>query len=745
MVFRKWLLPAVAAMLANAFFALAAPFAALAPDARDGQIAMQFARMLPAVHLRQAPLDEEMSMRAWTNFLNMLDYDHSYLLQSDIDRFAVNRMHIGDLLRQGDVQLAYDLFNVYCQRAQERFTFVTNLLAQGVTFTVDESYQWKRKDAPWPKDRAEQDELWRRRVKNEYLGYVVAREIDAARATNQNVSAATSNLVVTGTVTGAAPAAVLAAATGTNGVAHAPPPPTAGEFVRKRYEQFLIALQDADPEFVLSRYLSAVANAYDPHSDYMSAGRMEDFNIDMSLSLCGIGAQLRAEDGAAKVEEMIPGGPAARDTRDIRLRPGDKIIGVGQGNGPIENVLHMPLTQTVRKIRGAKDTKVVLNVISASDPSGASTRLVDLIRDEVKLEEQAATGRVERVTLPNGRERKLGVVRLPTFYGTMQQRPGTPGYRSAAADVMRILSRLNAENVEGVVLDLRNNGGGSLREAVELAGAFIRSGPVVQVREARQMHVLPIPDTGPAVAFRRPMVVLINRISASASEIVAGALQGYGRAGTVGDPQTHGKGSVQTILPLGSVSLSGDHSDEKLGQLKATTANYYRISGISTQLRGVRPDIVIPSVFDTFDLGEDKLPNAMPWTSVPAVPYTPVWDLTKWLPTLRAKSAERLSKNPRYGSYCRLVQHLRELNERTSVPLEKKARMQMAAAEREIQKLQSEEVKVAQETGAKDDVIMDEALHILSDLIDVSGGVEMPWEEKVDLRLQMLRMFGIGL
>ena len=735
MSFRKWTL---FGLLLLAIPALAATVP-LAPGERDGQIARQVARMLPATHLRQAPLDSDISACAWTNYLNMLDFDHSYFLQSDIARFNASRTLLGEQLQHGDVQFAYEVFNVFRQRVQERCLYVTNLLARRLDFTVDEGYQWKRKDAPWPRDLAEQDELWRRRIKNEYLSFVVSREMDAARATNQTVAAHASNtvaavrpvLVATNPPAGPHPDGAA-----TNGVMHAPPPPTPDEVVSKRYEQFLVVLQDADPEFVLSRYLAAVASAYDPHSEYMSPERMEDFNIDMSLSLCGIGAQLRAEDGAAKIEALIAGGPAARDTREIRLCPGDKIIGVGQGNGPIEAVLHLPLSKTVQKIRGAKDTRVVLNVISASDPSGASTRLVDLIRDEVKLEEQAATGHVERVTLPDGRERKLGVVRLPEFYGTMQQRPGTPGYRSAAEDVMRIVARLNAEHVEGLILDLRNNGGGSLREAVDLAGAFVRSGPVVQVREVRQVHVLPIPDTDPTVAFRRPMVVLINRTSASASEIVAGALQDYGRAVTVGDPQTHGKGSVQTILPL---------SDEKMGQLKVTTANYYRISGLSTQLRGVRPDIVIPSVYDTMDLGEDKLPNAMPWTCVPASQYTPVWDISQWLPALRSRSAERLAKNSRYANYCRLVQHLRALNDRTTVPLEKKARLQMAADEREIQKLQNEELKAADETSPKEDVILDESLHILSDLVEVSGGAEMPWEEKEDVRQQMLRMFGIGL
>lgn len=715
---------------------------ALRPEPHYGRIARQFVDVLTSTHVRQMPLDDDWSMRAWTNYLNTLDFDHSYLLQSDIDRFSPQQRSIGAALEQGNTQLGFDLFNIYRQRVEDRTTFVTNLLARGVEFNTDESLVWKRKDVPWPKDRAEQDDLWRKRVKNELLGFMVAREIDAARASNRVVQA--TNRVASAVAPPPPPpprpaqeAATnrMSGASTTNAPALTAPPPTPEEIIRKRYEQFRMVIQDSDADFALTRYLTALAGAMDPHTEYMSPTRVEEFNIDMSLSLCGIGAQLRYEDGMARVEMVLPGGPAARDTRDIRLRTGDKIIGVAQGNGAIENVLHLPLNQTVRKIRGEKGTRVVLNVVSASDPSGASTRLVDLIRDEVKLEEQAATGRVERVSLPDGHTRKLGVVRLPVFYGTMGQRPGTPGYRSAAADVMRILGSLNTENVEGLVLDLRNNGGGSLREAIELTGAFIRSGPVVQVREVRQIHVLPVPDSDPAVAFRRPMVVLVNRISASASEIVAGALQDYGRAVLVGDPQTHGKGSVQTILPLG---------DAKLGQLKVTNANYYRITGISTQLRGVRPDIVIPSIYDTFDLGEDRLPNAMPWTSVSATDFNPVWRMNKWLPTLRERSADRLAKNPRYASYCRLVQHLREINDRKTVPLEKKARLKQAADEMEIQKMESEETKRVDGLGTNEDLLLDEALHILSDLVEVSGGAEIPWVEKVDLRQQMLRMFGIG-
>ena len=719
---RRW---SAALLLLVAAGAQAGGKAPPAPAPEAGEIARQVVRLLPLAHLSQAPVDAEMSARAWTNYVNMLDFDHSYLLQSDVDRFAAARTTIGSGLAAGDVRLGYELFALFQQRIQERYAFVTNLLTRPFDFTVNEDYAWKRKDAPWPKDSAEQNELWRKRIKNEYLSYVVAREVEASRSSSNRTSAVATNLPAL------PPPPSNSTSRGVSGAAtNAPPPPTPQEFVAKRYEQFLTVVNDADAEFVLTRYLSAVAGAYDPHSEYMSPEKAEDFNIDMSLTLCGIGAQLRAEDGAAKIEEIIPGSPAARDTRSGRLRPGDKIIGVAQGDGAIENVLHMPLTQIVRKIRGKKGTRVVLNVAN-----GVSTRLVDLVRDEIKLEEQAATGRVERVTSPGGVVHTFGVVRLPAFYGTMQQRPDAPGYRSAALDVMRILGMLNASNVEGVVLDLRNDGGGSLREAIELTGAFIRSGPVVQVREARQIHVLPVPDTNPAVAFRRPMVVLVNRLSASASEIVAGALQDYGRAVLVGDPQTHGKGTVQTIIPLEA---------EKLGQLKVTTASFYRINGLSTQLKGVRPDIVIPSLFDTFDMSEDKLPFAMPWSCVPATTYAPVWELGKWLPTLRAQSAERLAKNARYVSYCRLVQHVRDMNNRLTVPLEKKARLQLATAEDELQKLQNEETKLDDAAGRRDDIIMDESLHILADLVEVSGGAEMAWEPKSDVRQQMLRMFGIG-
>ena len=685
------------------------------PQPHYGDVAQKVARILPSAHLLQHPLNDDISQKAWTNLINSFDFDHSYFLQSDVDSFTNMQFQIDDAVKAGDISFPYEIYRVFRGRIEQRYTCVTNLLGKGFTFTEDETYTWKRKDVSWPATQAEQDELWRKRIKNEILVQVIGHELELAAASNK----------VT-VVTNAAPSAKAA-------VTNVPPVLTPEENIAKRYKQLMIVIQDMDEEAILQRYLSAIAMAYDPHSDYMSPMRKEDFDIDMNLSLCGIGAQLRSEDGTAMIMEVIAGGPADRDKRAIRLIKGDKIIGVGQGDGQIEDIIHLPLNKAVRKIRGEKGTKVVLNVIPASDPSGTSTKLVDLIRDEVKLEEQAATGHVARVTLEDGSARKIGVVKLPTFYGTMDKRPNQPGFRSATVDVARQVAAFNSENVAGLILDLRNDGGGSLREAVSLVGLFVRSGPVVQVREPRQIVVLPVPNMDPAMAFRKPMVVLINRTSASASEIVAGALQDYGRAVLVGDTQSHGKGTVQTVMPLGS---------EKLGSMKVTTASFYRITGSSTQRKGVSSDIVIPSTLDGLDIGEDKLPGALPWTQIESALYIPVSDVAKFVPQLKELSAKRLATNERYSRYCTLVRHVQEVSEKTDVPLEINARRKLMKAENEMRKLEDEEMDAEQKSGTGDDVVLDEALHILSDLVNLSGGADIPMETEGDLRTRMMRIFG---
>ena len=705
-----------------------------------GKIAKKLVRTLSMGHISQKPLTDSVSRQAWTNLLDLFDFDRSYFLQSDINSFTNYEERIDNMIKAGDISFPYEVYSVFRCRVQDRYVFVTNQLSKGFDFEIDESYTIRRKDsAVWPVDQKAQDDLWRKRIKGDLLGMILSRELAEAAATNKSGSAG-------GTVTNI-PAVTSSDLTNVtqavSGTSTNRPPLTPAENIAKRYKQYMMIIEDLDEESILQRYLSAVSYAYDPHTDYMSPMRKEDFDIDMNLSLCGIGASLRTEDGMAKIMELIPGGPAARDKRDIRLISGDKIIGVGQDDEPIEDIVHQPLSKSVRKIRGKKGTRVVLEVIPASDPSGSTTKIVDLIRDNVKLEEQAATGHVVRVTLENGGNRNIGVVKLPTFYATMNKRPGQLGFRSATADIARIITKFNSEDVEGLILDLRNNGGGSLREAISLTGLFIRSGPVVQVRESNRILVMPVPHME-GLAFRKPIAVLINRASASASEIVAGALQDYGRAVIIGDSKSHGKGTVQTVLPLG---------DQKYGSLKVTTASFYRINGASTQRKGVHSDIVIPSRLEGLDIGEDKMAGALPWTGVEPAMFVRVFDMGHFTTDLKRMSAERLAKNKEYSRYCQIVRSFEEVYERKTIPLQRAKRRKLMEDELALREMDgeesvSEDIVTSEENMSRakdednDDIVLNESVNILSDLIDISGGAEMDMETEGDLATRLLQIFG---
>jgi len=691
--------------------------------------------MLPACHVLQHPLDDEISVKAWTNLIVNYDYDHTVFLQSDLDRFAAMSNRIDDAIRAGDVSFAYDVYRTYATRLAARIAYATNLLEHGTfDFTKDEDYLWQRKDAPWPKTVAEQDELWRKRIKNEMLTQILARELDAEDASNEAARVSATNT---------ATRAHAAAATATNRAEEAAEIAlTPAQNLVKRYRQYLAILAEPDEETVLQRYLSAVANAYDPHTDYMSPVRKEDFDMEMNLSLCGVGALLQADDGALKISEVMPGGPMDKDKR---IKKGDRIVGVGQGDGPVEDILYQPMNKSIRKIRGKKGTRVVLEIVPRSDPLGATRKRVALVRDEIKLEDQAATGRVETVVL-DGVTNLLGYVRLPAFYGTMDKQPGDPGFRSATLDVAREIARFNARGVTGMILDLRGDGGGSLREAVQLSALFVRSGPVVQVREADRLYVLPIPSPDGGLACRRPLVVLIDRASASASEIVAGLLQDSGRAVVVGDTQSHGKGTVQTVLPIG---------DDKYGSMKITTARFYRINGSSTQVRGVGSDIVIPSVLDELDIGEDKLPNALPWSRIEPAPYALAWNMPDYVVPLRAGSAERLAVNPRYTRHVRAVHAMRAASRRVSVPLARAVRLALMRQERALRDLEDVDdaddgldaaLPAPSASAVKPpddgDAVLSEAFNILADLVRKTGGVEVPPVSDDSSNRGWMRFFG---
>ena len=703
----------------------------LAPQRQFANIARKVANMLPAYHVTQHTLDDAISQRAWTNLVTMYDYNHAVFLQGDLDRFAPMQTEIDDALRRGDVSFAYDVHRTFVRRLGECIAFVTNYLEKGeIDFSVDETYLYNRKDAPWPETAAARDDIWRQRIKNEMLAQILGRELDeeedAAEAGGKKKARARGRKAAKDRGK-----AEEAKADGTNAVAAAEKPePTPKEALLNKYRHYLAwVLTELDETKVMERYLLATAMAYDPHSGYMAPDSKEDFDMDMSLSLCGVGAVLTQsmDDGSLEIKEVMKGGPMAREGS---IKAGDKIVGVGQGDGPVEDVVWKPMRKSIKKIRGKKNTRVVLEV---TDKNGTSRRRVPLIRDEIKLEDQAATGRVEQVTL-NGVTNKMGYVKLPAFYGTMDKRPNDPGYRSCSLDVAKWIAKFNTQGVDGMVLDLRGNGGGSLKEAVLLSALFVRPNPgpcpVVQIRETRNLYVLPTFPDQPTFAFRKPLVVLIDRHSASASEIVAGVLQDTGRALVLGDTQSHGKGTVQTVMPMGRAEY---------GSMKITTARFYRINGSSTQVRGIASDIRLPSAFDErTDVGEDNLPNALPWSRIEPASYDAIWNMQDFVPRLKELSAARVQSSPEWTRRLQVVKLCRDLSERRTAPLERAARKKMMKEERaildEVDDVGDEDEDAdAEPTDEEDaaaarkrDIVLTEALNVLGDLARLTRGGEAP-------------------
>ena len=676
----------ISAALAAVFAASAiAAFADVKPQDYYGKIAKRLGDMLPKYHVLQKKLDDDISQKAWTNLVTYYDFDHSVFLKSDLDALSAREKRIDDEIHAGDPSFGFDVYNLYCRRLSERMDFVTNFLVTAEwDFSTNETYRIKRKDAPWPETAEEANEHWRRRLKNEVLVQVLGAELDKST----NTVDAAGNLL-------------------------------------KKYRQYYTVLTEPDEEAVLQHYLSAVAMAYDPHSDYMSPASKEDFDMEMNLTLCGVGAVLQMDEGALKIVEVMAGGPVDRDGR---IKEGDKIVGVQQEDGEMEDVMWKPMKKTIKKIRGKKGTRVTLEIVPRSDSTGATKKLIELVRDEIKLEDQAATGRVETVTR-GGFESRIGYIYLPGFYGTMDKRPTDPGFRSCAKDVAEYLAKFNAQAVEGLVLDLRGDGGGSLREAVLLSALFVPNGPVVQIKDSRNVGSLPIPYGNP-VAFRKPMVVLTDRASASASEIVAGHLQDTGRAVVLGDGRTHGKGTVQTVFGMGP---------SQYGSMKITTARFYRVDGRSTQLEGVEADIRLPSLLDSLDIGEDKLPNALPFSRILPADYARCWNLNKYVPELKRLAEARLEKDERYQKHLENVRGMKEISEREVVSLERETRKAQMAADRELRELDDDDDEDGDSDGeekpakrrrrnerAKDDVVLDSAFDVLYDLIRLNGGAELP-------------------
>ncbi len=600
----------LSASLLAPFAAAAANWEALQPD-RDQVIAsLNVVELLKRHHYSKPPLDDARSVKIYESYLKLLDPSRSYFTASDIAEFDRWRTQFDDFLKSGDLRPGFTIYKRYLTRQEERLNFTLAQLQKGdelFDFSGDETLLIDRENAPWAKDTASLDDLWRKRLKDEVLRLKIA---------------------------GKQPNAIR-------------------ELLVKRYKNQLARLEQTRSEDVFQAYINAFAQTYDPHTNYLSPDNAENFDINMSLSLEGIGAVLQSDNEHVKVVRLVPAGPAEKSKQ---LAPADRIIGVAQGDGEMVDVIGWRLDEVVKLIRGPKGSVVRLEVIPAKNaPNDETSKVVSITREAVKLEEQAAKKSVLQLS-HDGRQYKLGVIEIPAFYLDFKAfRAGDPDYKSTTRDVKRLLSELKKEKVDGVVIDLRNNGGGSLQEATELTGLFIDQGPTVLVRNSDgRVDVLADEDSG--TYYTGPMAVLVNRLSASASEIFAGAMQDYHRALIIGG-QTFGKGTVQTIQPL-------NH-----GELKLTLAKFYRVSGQSTQHQGVIPDISYPDVVDTKEIGESALPEAMPWDSIrPAIqpeknPFKP------FLAELKAKHNQRTETDPDFVFTRKRLDLSRQLMQETTLSL----------------------------------------------------------------------------
>ena len=561
----------------------------LQPDRDEVIASLNVVELLKRHHYSKPPLDDARSAIIYDSYLKLLDPSRSYFLASDIAEFDKWKFQFDDFLKNGDLNPGFTMYKRYLDRVKARLDFALAELNKGVEsfdFTAKENLQIDRKDAPWLKTEAELNDLWRKRIKDEVLRLKIA---------------------------GKEPSKIQ-------------------ELLTKRYKNQLARLDQTRSEDIFQAYINTFAMSYDPHTNYLSPDNAENFDINMSLSLEGIGAVLQSDNDQVKVVRLVPAGPADKTKQ---VAPADKIIGVAQGDKEMVDVIGWRLDEVVKLIRGPKGSVVRLEVIPASNaPNDQTSKIVSITREAVKLEEQAAKKSILNLK-QDGKDYKLGVIEIPAFYLDFKAfRAGDPNYKSTTRDVKKLLTELQKEKVDGVIIDLRNNGGGSLQEATELTSLFIDKGPTVLVRNA-DGKVDVLEDENPGAFYKGPMALLVNRLSASASEIFAGAMQDYHRALIIGG-QTFGKGTVQTIQPL-------NH-----GELKLTLAKFYRVSGQSTQHQGVLPDVAFPSIIDTKEIGESALPEAMPWDTIrPAI--KPAADPFKpFLAQLKAEHDARVAKDAEF-------------------------------------------------------------------------------------------------
>lgn len=659
------------------------------PGEFDGDIARTTGLLLQQQHYSQKGFNSEVSSKFLDRYLDSLDALHLSFLQSDIDSFEMFRKTLDKLtLRRADPTPAFVIFNRFMDRMEQQYGYVTELLKQDHwDFKTDERYTPNRKDMPRPKDLTEAKELWRARIRFEYLQEKLnlTPPEELAKTLKQRVASqkpqelftALKNKLADEKITNLVKRIEGRSAQVSNDALvdsllddlRKDQHEEIVKIIARRYSRIIRMLRDYDNDDVMQYYLTALAHVYDPHTDYFGRAELDNFSIGMNLSLFGIGAVLRSEDGYCKIQELMAAGPASRSGK---LKPNDKIVAVAQGTGEFVDVVDMKLRKVVDLIRGPKGTHVRLKVNPADAPDSSIRKEIELVRDEIKLEDQEAKAKLFEVPDAQGHVQKVGLIDLPSFYASFavgSQKRDDSETKSTTTDVSRLIKRLLKEKVSGIILDLRRNGGGSLEEAINLTGLFIKKGPVVQVRNADDTVEVD-EDTDPSLLYDGPLMVLTSRFSASASEIVAGALQDYGRALIVGDVSTHGKGTVQSVLQLGRMLRTTNN----LGAVKLTIRKFYRASGDSTQLKGVLPDIVLPSVNNVLDVGESELDNALPFDTIKPATYDRVDEVAPVLPELKTRSEKRVSADKDFAYVQQEMERYKKLKADKSISMNEERR-----------------------------------------------------------------------
>lgn len=621
----------------------------LKPVPAQTQAALWASRLLGRYHYKALPLDDAMSEKIFDRYVEALDGEKLFFLQSDVDQFATARTKLDDAINNENLAIPFAIYGLYQQRFGERIAYARELLKTKPDFTLDESMQLSREKAAWPKSEDEIRDLWRKRVKNDWLRLKLAGKDEKAIR----------------------------------------------ETLDKRYDNYLGRVRKLNNEDVFQMFMNAYATSIEPHTNYLGPRSADNFDIAMRLSLEGIGAVLQTRDEYTIIREIVPGSPAAMSGK---LKAGDRIVGVAQGDTPnFTDVLGWRIDDVVQLVRGAKGSTVRLDVLPADAGPDGKHITVSLVRKKISMEEQAAKKQIIEVR-DGGVKRRVGVISLPTFYQDFEaKRRGDKDFKSATRDVARILGELKRDKVDNVLIDLRNNGGGSLMEAVELTGLFIDKGPVVMQRTA-EGRVDVESDTHAGLAWSGPVGVLINRGSASASEIFAAAIQDYGRGLVIGEP-SFGKGTVQTLVDLDRFA-QGDKV--RYGELKMTIAQFFRINGGTTQLRGVTPDIKLPVTSDIDTFGESSYDNALPWVAIKPAQYAPLGDLKELVAPLQKRHEARVAKDRDFKELLEDLAEARKLRKENAISLNEAVRRKERDAQDARAKLREARLAAVTEQAAED-------------------------------------------